>query len=300
MGAKGPRHCTTSATVRKTIPDRRDHRHRRRRLRVSRVPRGSHRTQRNRRLRRALRDLGRRYRDGVDGLGAHESLPRAPVVSTSSARMTDRIAAASGIDIEVLGSSDLLRRDSAGNRHRIMQADQIVYTRPIMSRPLGHATAAVLRRVGRVMGNAAGSGPDNDPFLRAERAESRDEGRTEGRIEARIEILREVLGDVFEDLLSAKSEQNLVNAEPELLPGEDNADGLVALLESWLREDPIEQRETLAHAQRQDLVIRTILLVPSASSEGTAPGGADAGQRPAHHRGNRACWHGCGPAARAP
>ena len=239
--------------------------------------------------------------------------PTSPYHERSSvrlARMTDRIAAAAGIDIEVLGASDLLLRDSAGNRHRIMQADQIVYTRPIMARPLGHAvevdadeipdvvlevdlttdvrygklklyrswgfpevwvdvpeerapsrptrkpgltihllgnsgysesntsvafptwtaaeihagmnerrtprkpisdaTAAVLRRVGRVMGNAAGSGPENDPFLRAERAESREEGRAEGReagraegreagrAEGRIETLRDVLRDILD------------------------------------------------------------------------------------------------------
>ena len=215
--------------------------------------------------------------------------PTSPYHERSSvrlARMTDRIAASSGIDIEVLGTSDLLLRDNAGNRHRIMQADQIVYTRPIMSQPLGHAievdageipdvvlevdlttdvrrgklklyeswgfpevwvevpderapsrpnrkpgvtiyilgengyveadrstafptwlateihlgmneyrwgepiseaTATVLRRVGRLMGDAAGTGPDNDPFLRAERAESRDEGWREGHAEGRIE-----------------------------------------------------------------------------------------------------------------
>ena len=215
--------------------------------------------------------------------------PTSPYHERSSvrlARMTDRIAAASGIDIEVLGASDLLLRDDDGNRHRIMQADQIVYTRPIMARPLGHAvevaadeipdvvlevdlttdvrrgklklyeswgfpevwvevpderapsrpkrepgltiyrlrvdgyreidrsvafptwmgaeihvgmneyrfgqpisetTATVLRRVGRLMGEAAGLGPENDPFLRAEREESRDEGRAEGRIQGQAE-----------------------------------------------------------------------------------------------------------------
>ena len=253
--------------------------------------------------------------------------PTSPYHERSSvrlARMTDRIAAASGIDIEVLGASDLLLRDADGDRHRIMQADQIVYTRPIMARPLGHAvevaadeipdvllevdlttdvrrgklklyeswgfpevwvevpeerapsrpkrepgltiyrlgvdgyveidksvafptwmgaeihvgmneyrygqpisgaTATVLRRVGRLMGQAVGSGPENDPFLRAEREESRDEGRAEGRIqgqaegriqgrmegriqgqaegrargrsEGRIEVLREVLRTIF-------------------------------------------------------------------------------------------------------
>ncbi len=217
--------------------------------------------------------------------------PTSPYHERSSvrlARMTDRIAAASGIDIEVLGASDLLLRDGDGNRHRIMQADQIVYTRPIMARPLGHAvevaadeipdvvlevdlttdvrrgklklyeawgfpevwvevpeerapsrpkrrsgltiyrlgvngyreidksvafptwmgaeihvgmneyrfgqpisetTATVLRRVGRLMGLAAGSGPENDPFLRAEREESRDEGRAEGRMQGQAEGL---------------------------------------------------------------------------------------------------------------
>ena len=250
--------------------------------------------------------------------------PTSPYHERSSvrlARMTDRVAAASGIDIEVLGASDLLLRDADGKRHRIMQADQIVYTRPIMARPLGHAvevaadeipdvvlevdlttdvrrgklklyeswgfpevwvevpeerapsrpkrkpgltiyrlgadgyreidksmafptwmgaeihvgmnesrygqpisetTAAVLRRVGRLMGQAVGSGPDNDPFLRAEREESRDEGRaqgqaegrvqgrmegrvqgqaegrTRGRSEGRMEVLRVVLGTIFE------------------------------------------------------------------------------------------------------
>lgn len=254
--------------------------------------------------------------------------PTSPYHERSSvrlARMTDRIASASGIDIEVLGASDLLLRDADGNRHRIMQADQIVYTRPIMARPLGHAvevaadeipdvvlevdlttdvrrgklklyeswrfpevwvevpeerapsrpkrepgltiyrlgidgyreidksvafptwmgaeihvgmneyrygqpiseaTATVLRRVGRLMGQAVGSGPENDPFLRAEREESRDEGRAEGRSqgqaegriqgrmegriqgqaegrargrsEGRLEVLRDVLGAIFE------------------------------------------------------------------------------------------------------
>ena len=53
--------------------------------------------------------------------------------------MADRVAATAGIDIEVLGTSDLLLRDAEGNPHRIMQADQIVYTHPVRMRPLGHA-----------------------------------------------------------------------------------------------------------------------------------------------------------------
>lgn len=92
--------------------------------------------------------------------------------------------------------------------------------------PISETTATVLRRVGRLMGQAVGSGPENDPFLRAEREESRDEGRAEGRIqgqaegrvqgrmegriqgqaegrargrsEGRVEVLRDVLGAIFE------------------------------------------------------------------------------------------------------
>ncbi len=46
-------------------------------------------------------------------------------------------------------------------------------------------TAAALRRVGRRMGRMAGTGPDDDLFLGAERAESREEGHAEGRAEGR-------------------------------------------------------------------------------------------------------------------
>ena len=215
--------------------------------------------------------------------------PTSPYHERSSvrlARMADRIAATWGSDIEVLGTSDLLLRDGDGNRHRILQADQIVFTHPVRTRPMGHAvevesdalpdvvlevdlttdvrrgklwlyeswgfpevwvevpdarapsrpnrkpgltiyilgvdgytpapsslafptwtaaeihagmneartrekplseaTAAVLRRVGRLMRTETGTGPDNDPFLRAERAES----RAEGRIAERVEMLR--------------------------------------------------------------------------------------------------------------
>ena len=221
--------------------------------------------------------------------------PTSPYHEQSSvrlARLADRIAATWGSGIEVLGASDLLLRDIDGNRHRILQADQIVYARPVTKRPLGHAvevaanelpdvvlevdlttdvqrgklnlyqswgfpevwvevpdkrapsrprrapgltiyllgadgyasapssptfltwtaaeihaamnepgtpeqpmseaTAAVVRRVGQVMRPQTGTGPENDPFLRAERAESRDEGRVEGRIDTLHELLRDI------------------------------------------------------------------------------------------------------------
>ena len=43
---------------------------------------------------------------------------------------------------------------------------------------LSGATTAALRRVGRALGAAEGTGPDDDPFLRAERMEGRVETRS--------------------------------------------------------------------------------------------------------------------------
>ena len=55
------------------------------------------------------------------------------------ARLTERIAAARGAPIESYGSGDLVVRDADGKRHRIMQADQVLYLHPGEARPLGHA-----------------------------------------------------------------------------------------------------------------------------------------------------------------
>ena len=51
-------------------------------------------------------------------------------------------------------------------------------------------TMAVLHRVGRALGTAEGTGPDDDVWLRTERDESRAEGRAEGR----ADVLRAVHG----------------------------------------------------------------------------------------------------------
>lgn len=59
-------------------------------------------------------------------------------------------------------------------------------------------SVAALRRVGRRMGATDGTGPDDDPFLDAERRESRLEGRLEGRAQGRAETLRGALKQVFE------------------------------------------------------------------------------------------------------
>ncbi len=55
---------------------------------------------------------------------------------------------------------------------------------------LSDATTAALRRVGRALGAAEGTGPDDDPLLRAERLEGREEGRVETRSAVVVEVLK--------------------------------------------------------------------------------------------------------------
>ena len=190
-----------------------------------------------------------------------------------------RIAAVRGAPILTLGTADLLLRDARGERHRILQADQMVFLDPLETRPAGaaievgadhlpdvvlevdystdarrgklalyeawgfpevwvdvpeggsprrrpgltihrrsadgyraaaasvalagwtaaeihralnepelsEATRSVLERVGRALGEAAGTGPDDDRWLGAHRREARAEGHTEGRAEGHAE-----------------------------------------------------------------------------------------------------------------
>ena len=59
---------------------------------------------------------------------------------------------------------------------------------PALNEPaLSEATCAVLERVGRALGDAAGTGPDDDLWLGAQRRQARAEGRAEGRAAARAE-----------------------------------------------------------------------------------------------------------------
>jgi Uma2 family endonuclease len=60
--------------------------------------------------------------------------------------------------------------------------------RALNEREVSAVTMAALRRVGQLLGAALGTGPDDDPLLRAERNKSRTEGRTEGRAEGRVEM----------------------------------------------------------------------------------------------------------------
>ena len=55
---------------------------------------------------------------------------------------------------------------------------------------LSGATTAALRRVGRALGAAEGTGPDDDPFLRAERMEGRAAGQVETRSAALLQVLK--------------------------------------------------------------------------------------------------------------
>ena len=193
-----------------------------------------------------------------------------------------RIAAIRGAPILTLGTADLLLRNARGERHRILQADQMVFLDPLETRPTGaavevgadhlphlpdvvlevdystdvrrgklslyeewgfpevwvdvpeggsprlrpgltihqraadgyrtvaasvalagwtaaeihralnepklsEATRSVLERVGRVLGEAAGTGPDDDPWLGAHRREARAEGHAEGVEQGRAE-----------------------------------------------------------------------------------------------------------------
>ena len=191
------------------------------------------------------------------------------------ARLTERIAAVRGEPIKSYGTGDLLVRDDQGEKHVIMQPDQILYLHPHKARRLGHAievghddlpdvvlevdlttdvryrklglyeewgfrelwvetpekrapsrpnrkpgvtirvlgphgyeettesrafptwtadeihsalnepilsesTVAVLRRVGRALGEQGGTSTDDDPFMKVEREQSRREGIEEG------------------------------------------------------------------------------------------------------------------------
>ena len=58
---------------------------------------------------------------------------------------------------------------------------------------LSDSTVAVLRRVGRVLGEQGGTGTDDDPFMRVEREQSRREGVERGIEKARLGMLAETL-----------------------------------------------------------------------------------------------------------
>ena len=69
--------------------------------------------------------------------------------------------------------------------------------RALNEREVSYVTMAALRRVGRTLGAAVGTGPDDDPLLREERLQSHAEGHAVGRTEALVETQRDAVLQVL-------------------------------------------------------------------------------------------------------
>ena len=79
--------------------------------------------------------------------------------------------------------------------------------RALNEREVSYVTMAALRRVGRTLGAAVGTGPDDDPLLREERLQSRlprAEGHAEGHAEGRTEALVETQRDAVLQVLKLR------------------------------------------------------------------------------------------------
>ena len=85
---------------------------------------------------------------------------------------------------------------------------------------LSEVTRAVLERVGRALGEAVGTGPDDDLWLGAQRREARAEGRAAGRTEGGAEVVHAILRNrglaVSERLADLLAEQ-LAGDDPDAL-----------------------------------------------------------------------------------
>jgi len=91
-----------------------------------------------------------------------------------------------GLTIHVLGGEGY--RAMASSRAFPGWTAQQIH-RALNERELSGKTIAELRRLGRALGAADGTGPDDDPFLREERMESRAGGHAEAMHTAVVEIL---------------------------------------------------------------------------------------------------------------
>ncbi len=99
---------------------------------------------------------------------------------------------------------------------------------------LSESTRVVLDRVGRALGAVAGTGPDDDPWLGAQRREVRAEGRAEGRAEIVRSILRSRGLTVSERLAAGIAGEDPAVLAAEALSCRDEAD-LLARLEARRR-----------------------------------------------------------------
>ena len=112
--------------------------------------------------------------------------PVSPYHERPSRRLTalvGRIAQVRGAHVESYGSMDLRQQ---GWPQSIMQADESVYLRPAR-------TTAVLERVGTVLGEREGTGPDHDPLLRSQRRRGFERGVEHGIERGRAEGERTLL-----------------------------------------------------------------------------------------------------------
>ena len=99
-----------------------------------------------------------------------------------------------GLTIHLLESGRF--RPAAGSRAFPGWTAQEIHL-ALNEREVSYVTMAALRRVGRTLGAAVGTGPDDDPLLREERLQSRAEGHAEGRTEALVETRREAVLQVL-------------------------------------------------------------------------------------------------------
>ena len=99
-----------------------------------------------------------------------------------------------GLTIHLLESSRF--RPTASSRAFPGWTAQEIH-QALNEREVSYVTMAALRRVGRTLGAAVGTGPDDDPLLREERLQSRAEGRAEGRTEALVETQRDAVLQVL-------------------------------------------------------------------------------------------------------
>ena len=85
---------------------------------------------------------------------------------------------------------------------------------------LSEETRAVLERVGRVLGEAAGTGPDDDVWLGAQRRAARADGRAAGRTEGSLEVVRAILrnrGLAVSERLAELLAERLAGDDPDAL-----------------------------------------------------------------------------------
>ena len=108
---------------------------------------------------------------------------------------------------------------------------------------LSEATCAVLERVGRALGQAAGTGPDDDPWLGAQRRHAHVEGRVAGCLQIVRAILRNRGLAVSERLAARIASEDPDAIVAAALACRDEAD-LLARLE--------ERRRTVRRARTRD------------------------------------------------